>query len=262
MSLEGFTQAARNFQYDYIYIDAIFVSIWTIILIRNKKFSALKFGVLCGIIVYLIDAVWWWNAPAGPIHPAGTYIREYVIGGIQMPRPLGGYFWLKFGCDFMMTFSYSLFAFPWMWIIFENFEKREFKEIAFYTSLYFGSWMLTPLLSILLPIDDTMVNTVRYMDTQLIVWIVNVFVGYSILAVLYGTNIINSKDPKIIGFVFIVGCAESFCMEFPLFIFGIRPTGIVFLIFEIFFLVNQGTPYLYILWDKILPWLGDKIKRK
>jgi len=251
MILETFNQAARNFRYDYIYIDAFFLSIWIVILIKKKKWNPLLFGIICGILVYLIDAVCWWNTLAGAHYPEGTFIREYWIGGIQMPRPLGEYFWLKFGADFMMTISYSLFAFPWLWIIFENFEKRDKQEILLFTGFYFSSWMLTPLLSILLPINDTMVNTVRHMDTQMIAWIINVIVGYAILSVIYGTNIINRKNPKIIGFVFLVGCVQSFYMEFPLFLYGIRPTGVAFLVYEVFFLFNQGAPYLYILYDII-----------
>ena len=153
----------------------------------------------------------------------------------------------------MMTISYSLFAFTWLWIVFENIEKKDLKEVGLYSALYFCFWMLIPLLSLLLPINDTTVYCVRHMDTQISAWIINVIVGYSILVILYGTNIINKKNRKIILYIFLIGCLESFYMEFPLFVSGIRPNNILFLIFEIFFLFNQGTPYLYILWDVIIP---------
>lgn len=258
MIMEQFTNAARTFQYDYIYIDALFLTLWVSYLIYTKKWSALKAGIFFGLCVYVIDAIWWWNAPAGAHYPEGTYIREYTIGGIQMPHPLGEYFWLKFGADFMMTISYAIFAFAWFWIIFENFEHPNKKDIILSTILYFGAWMATPFISLLLPIDDRLVETVRHMDTQMVVWIINVIVGYIILSIVYGTEKFNSKNPKIIGYVFIVGCLQSFYMEFPLFISGIRPTGVLFLIYEIFFLVNQGAPYIYIIWDKIIPKLARK----
>lgn len=261
MLLEEFTNAARNFQYDYIYIDAIFLTIWVSYLIYTKKWPALKAGVFFGICVYIIDAIWWWNSPAGANYPAGTYIREYTIGGIKIPHPLGEYFWLKFGADFMMTISYGIFAFAWFWIIFKNFKDPNTKEIIISTCLYFGSWLATPFISSLLPIDDRLVETVRHMDTQMIVWIINAIMGYIILSIIYGTDKFKSKNPKIIGYVFIVGCLQSFFMEFPLFISGIRPTGIFFLIYEIFFLVNQGAPYIYILWDKVIPLLKKKIRK-
>jgi hypothetical protein len=235
--------------------------IWLLVVIKKKKWKALKAGIIFGFCVYMIDAVFWWNIPAGPLYP-GANIREYVIGGVQMPNPLGGYFLLKFGADFMMTFSYSLFAFTWLWIIFENFEKRDFREIGLFSGLYFCSWMLIPFISILLPINDTLVHSVRHMDTQIIAWLVNVVVGYVILAIFYGTNIVKKKNPKMILYVFVVGCVESFYMEFPLFISGIRPTNVPFLIYEIFCMFNQGAPYLYILWDVFLPKLKEKFLPK
>ncbi|GAI63654.1 unnamed protein product, partial [marine sediment metagenome] len=169
--------------------------------------------------------------------------------------------WIKFGADFMMTFSYSMFAFGWLWIMFENFVKKNKREIVLFTSLFFGFWLLTPFLSFWLPIDNTIVDTVRYMDTQITIWIANVVIGYFILFLIYGTNIFNSKNPKIILYVMIIGCLESFFMEFPLLISGIRPTGILFLFFEVFILFNQGAPYLYILYDKVIPWLSRNIKK-
>lgn len=263
--LELFIEPTRYFQYDYIFFDVIFLVIWLSFLIKNKKWKALSFGIFCAFCVYIIDAVWWWNTRIN-----GTYIREYFIGGIEMPRPLAEYFWTKFNCDFMMCISYSIFAFPWMWIIFEKinkkvskeiFTKEDRKEIYLYTGLYFGSWMLIPAFSIFVPLNDSIVYTVRHMQTQLVAWIVNVFVGYLILAILYGTNIIKRKRPRIIGYVFLVGSAESFFMEFPLFIYRIRPTGPIFLIYEIIFLVNQGAPYLFITYDLVLPNLSKGIKR-
>lgn len=258
MIFDTLTNAERTFQYDYIFVDAFFLAIWLSLIIKNKKWKALKAGIFFAICVYFIDAVFWWNIPAGPLYP-GEYIREYWIGGVQMPHPLGEYIIIKFGADFMMTISYSLFAFTWLWIVFENIEKKDLKEVGLYSALYFCFWMLIPLLSLLLPINDTTVYCVRHMDTQISAWIINVIVGYSILVILYGTNIINKKNRKIILYIFLIGCLESFYMEFPLFVSGIRPNNILFLIFEIFFLFNQGAPYLYILWDVIIPILKKKI---
>lgn len=255
-----FTDATRTFQYDYILIDAIFLTVWVLILIKKKKWAALQAGAIIGIIIYFIDAVWWWNSPAGPNYAIGTFIREYWVDGVQMPHPLGEYFLLKTGADFMMTFSYAVFAFGWLWIMFENIEKKDRKEILFYTLIYFGFWMLTPILSLLIPFDNAIVHTVRHMDTQIIIWIVNVFVGYTLLFIIYGTEKFGRKNLKIIGYIFAIGCTESFFMEFPLFISGIRPTNVSFLIYEIFFLFNQGAPYIFIFWDLVMPWLSGKLR--
>ena len=258
---ETFTQAIREFEYDYIFVDSVFLTIWIAILIKYKKWKPLKFGIFTGFILYFIDCIVWFNLPAGPNYPTGTYIREYWIGGIYMPRPLGDFFWLKFGADFMMTFSYAMFAFGWLWIMFDNFVKRNLKEVIIFTLLFFTFWMLTPLFSLLIPLNDTQVRSIRYMDTQMIAWSVNLLVGYIFLSLIYGTKKFGSRKPKIILYVFTVGCIGAFFMEFPLLVFGIRPTGILFLFYNVLFMFNQGAPYLYVLHDKILPWLFVKIKK-
>ena len=65
MILQSLTDAARTFEYDYIYLDAILLTIWLLVVIKYKKWSALKAGLLFGIAVYFIDAVFWWNITAG-----------------------------------------------------------------------------------------------------------------------------------------------------------------------------------------------------
>lgn len=258
---ESFNQAIREFEYDYIFIDNIFLTFWIALLVKYKKWKPLKFGVLTGLIVYFIDAVVWFNIPANSTYPTGTFIREYWIGGMYIPRPLGNYFWAKFGADFMMTLSYAMFAFGWLWIMFENFKRKNSKEIILFTVLFFVSWLFIPFFSFLIPLNDTLVKSVRYMDTQMVVWFINFLVGYFILYLIYGTNKFRSKKTKIVPYVFLIGCTGAFFMEFPLLISGIRPTGILFLIYDTILMFNQGIPYLYIAYDKVLPWLRVKIKK-
>ena len=259
---ESFNQAIREFEYDYIFFDSIFLAIWIAILFKYKKWKPIKFGIFTGFILYFIDCIVWFNVSAGSNYPSGTFLREYRIGGVYMPRPLGDYFWIKFGADFMMTFSYAMFAFGWLWIMFENFVKRNSKEILMFTVVFFTSWLLIPFLSFGIPLNDTLVESVRYMDTQMVVWMVNFLVGYLILYLIYGTNKFGSKNPKLVLYVFIVGCIGAFFMEFPLLISGIRPTGILYLSFSTILMFNQGAPYLYIAYDKVLPCIIAKIKKK
>lgn len=258
--LQSFNEVSRKFEYDYIYIDLIFLTIWISILIKNKKWNPLKFGLITGICIYIIDAVWWWNAPAGNNYPLSTTIREYWIGGIKMPHPIGEFWLLKFGADFMMCFSYSMFIFSWFWIMIQDYINKYYKEMIKYTLIFFGSWLLVPIFSKLVDLDNTVVFTIRHMDTQMIVWIVNVTIGYSILIIIYGTNKFSSKDPIVIGYVFLLGVLGSFFMEFPLLITGIRSGGIIFLLYETLILFNQGAPYLYLLIDKIIPSIINKLK--
>ena len=246
-----FYQARRFFQYDYIYIDAVFLCIWLGILLWNKEYRAVIFGAIIAPIIYLIDAYIWWNNSAGPGFPPGTFIREYWIGGVPMPHPLGQYWLAKFGADFMMTISYTLFTFPWLFIVFKQLRRGSGipKKIIAYTLLWIGMWFLTPLLSIVLPLDNTPVETVRHMHSQFTSWIVNLFIGYGLLAIVYRKNL------TLVLRVLAVGVFGALVMELPLYLFRIRPTGILFVLFEGFFLLNQGVPYLFLLFDKVIPGL-------
>lgn len=252
---EEFYQARRVFQYDYIYVDAFFLLIWLALLIRNKEYKALIFGAIISPIIYLIDAYIWWNSSAGPAHPPGTHIREYWIGGVQVPRPQGAYLWPKFGADFMMTISYALYAFPWLYIVFRNLRKGTLfsKEVLKYTVVWVAAWFLVPLLSILLGIDDTPVQAVRYMNSQFSGWIINLLIGYGLLAIVYRKNLTR------VAYLLGIGALGAFIMEVPLYLFGIRPTGILFIIFEGLFLLNQGVPYLFLTVDKVIPAVQHKL---
>ncbi len=244
----------RIFQYDYIYIDAVLLLVWLFILISQKKYKALLFGAIIAPIIYFIDAYIWWNTQAGPDFPVTTFIREYTIGGIAMPHPLGGYFWLKFGADFMMTISYALFAFPWIWIVFENIKNNKLKSTVNYTLLWLGMWLLVPLLSILLNIDSKIVETVRHMNSQYIVWIINFIIAFALLSIIYRKNL------KLVFNIFLIGVVGSLVMELPLYIFGIRPMTAGVLVFDAIFMLNQGVPYLFLVFDKLLPYFSKKFK--
>lgn len=250
-----FFQAHRVFQYDYIYIDAFFLTIWLFVLIRAKQYTALIVGVIIAPIIYFIDAQIWWNASAGPHYPVGTFIREYSIGGIQLSHPLGNYWWLKFWADFMMTISYALYTFPWLVIVFRNLRKGVlFSPSTFgYTATWFVFWLLIPPLSYVLPINDTPVEAVRYMDTQFPYWIANLVFGYSLLFIIYRKRLSTAISVLGIGFI------GAIIMELPLYLFKIRPTGLLFILFEGFFLLNQGAPYIFITIDKIIPWFRQKM---
>jgi hypothetical protein len=242
----------RIFQYDYIYIDAVFLVIWIAILIFNKKYKALIFGVIIAPIIYFIDAYIWWNTQAGPLFPSTTFIREYWIGGVVMPHPLGIYFWQKFGADFMMTISYALYAFPWIWICFENLKSKNFRSITKYTILWFGFWILVPLLSILFSVNDTLVQSVRHMNSQYTGWVISFIIAFSLLFIVYRKNI------SVVFKVFLIGVVGALVMELPLYIFHIRPMTLSVLFFDAIFMLNLGVPWLFLVYDKVLPYISKK----
>jgi hypothetical protein len=219
----------RHFQFDYILFDGLFLAIYVTLLVANKRFTALKAGIAGGIAYYLIDGVFWYLSG----------IREY---GISEP-------WIKHPTDFMMDVSYGIVMLSWLWIAFE---QRSAKEVALWTALVFAGWLLIPLLSGWVHLNDDPIMTVRHMENQVWLWIVVVLVGYAMLFAL-------RYELKTILYVFFLGCLLGFMMEFPLLVLGIRPPSWQVLLYETVFLMNVGVPYLYVIWDRIVPAIQRRI---
>jgi hypothetical protein len=227
--LSGIDQdIARRFQFDYVILDAVFLLWWVGLLISRKRFAPLAAGVVCGALTYVIDGVIWYSSG----------VREYGL-----PAP-----WMKHPVDFMMDFSYGIVAFSWIWIAFE---RRSRLDLAFWTAVVLAGWMLVPVVSFAVPLSDAPIMTVRHMQSQVAYQIAAVVVGYALLAVL-------RLDIRMIGYLFAVGCVLGFMMELPLLVTKIRPASFRLLAFETLILYNQGVPYLYVIWDRILPAIGAR----
>lgn len=220
---------ARKFEFDYILFDALFLVIWVALLIGQKRFGPLKAGLVCAAIVYVIDGVIW----------TASGVREYGI-----PAP-----WIKYPVDFMMDVSYGIIAFSWVWIAFE---RESARDVVFWTILLFAGWLLIPFASRWISLVDDPITTVRHMSSRVWVHISVVIGGYLALIAL-------GYDLKTLLYVFWVGCMLAFMMEFALLVSGIRSTNIALLVYETLILTNQGIPYLYVIRDRIVPLLCERV---
>jgi hypothetical protein len=260
----GLIDAERFFDYDYIYFDGIFLVGWLFWLIKTKRYSAIKAGLVFGLLTFFIDSVVWWNLPAGGSFPPDIYVREYWIGADQVPHQFGEILLLKLGADFMMTISYGLFAFTWVWLMFGYWKGQiSKKEIVHLTEYWILSWVLIPWLSIWIPWNDITVHSVRHMESQFVIWIINLIIGYIFLTVIACSGKFGQKEPRRkVLHVFIMGMFVAFMMEFPLFISGIRPVNLLFLLYETIFLFNQGAPYLWVMSERLFPYFTKHLNIK
>lgn len=219
----------RIFDLDYLIFDFIFLLIFLTVLIINKKKIPIYVGFVCGILFLVIDGIIWWNTGIREINPSNTKI--YV--------------------DFMMDFSYGLLAFSWVMIMFE---RNSIKEILLWTLFLYGGWLLIASLSQILPLIDLEIITIRHMQSLRVVEIATVVCGYLLLIFL-------RYNYKTILFIFWVGFMLSFMMESYLLFTQIRPSGFELLLYDSFILTNQGIPYLFVIFDKILPKLRDFLRK-
>jgi hypothetical protein len=219
----------RRFEIDYLLFDTVFMVIWIVLLVRQKRFEALWVGVICGLVFYAIDGIIW----------TATGVREY-----ELPAA-----WLKFPVDFMMDISYGVVGFGWAWIAFE---RKSWRDLGFWTAVLFGGWLLVPILSRWTPLIDAQVMTVRHMASRVWLHIAAVVIGYAVLLA-FGYSFGR------VLYVFGVGCMLAFMMEFSLLVVGIRTFNLKLLAYETLILTNMGIPYLYIIRDRILPLMSGKI---
>ncbi|MFX1321749.1 MAG: hypothetical protein ACFFAQ_08895 [Promethearchaeota archaeon] len=217
----------RIFDLDYLIFDFIFFLIFIIVLIKQKEMMPIYVGFVCGILFLIIDGIIWWNTGIREIHPSN--VKIYV--------------------DFMMDFSYGLLAFSWVMIMFE---RNSIKKVILWTLFLYGGWLLIASLSQILPLIDLEIITIRHMQSLRIVEITTVVCGYLLLVIL-------RYNYKTILFVFWVGFMLSFMMESYLLFTNIRPSGFELLLYDSLILTNQGIPYLFVIFDKIIPKIRDLI---
>jgi hypothetical protein len=222
----------RKFEFDYILFDALFLLIWVVLLIQQKRSVPLKAGIICAVVVYVIDGVIW----------TATGIREYGI-----PAP-----WVKFPVDFMMDVSYGIVAFSWVWIAFEH---KSLRDVLLWMALLFAGWLIIPFASRWISLVDAPIRTVRHMSSRVWLHIAVVIAGYAVLIAL-------GFEFKRIAYVFWVGCMLAFMMEFALLVSGIRTPSWTLLAYETLILTNQGIPYLYVIKEKMAPALARRLAQK
>lgn len=219
----------RNFGVDYILFDVIFVALFLFLLVRYKKKIPLLVFVLGGLgINFLVDWGIW-------LH---TGIREISLP----PNFLGGafLFFIWFSLTYGVEYAY----------IFLMFEKKSNK--LGWTALVLGGWLLVAFSSQFFSINDVSITVIRHMSDLRFLRVVLVLVGYSLL-------FLFKYNWKKIAYLFLVGFAIHFMMEFSLFISGIRPGNFLILLENSLIEFNMGVPFFYLIYDK---WLRKKIQSK
>ena len=225
---------ARTIGVDFIYFDIIFLIIWIGFMIKKKYWIPLIWGFI-GFIVYIITEVviWYWLMGVrhynGPLNVAIFFI------------------WFSFSAGFAQ-FSY----------VFLMMEKRNMKEIIFWTVLFYLGWTFVSLGSQLIPINDALIEVSREMNEG------NQRIIFSILTIInliLGLGLVYMKKIRIqdVVYLFIIGILVEFCLEFTLSISGIRQQqgtwSLEMMIINTLIEFNMGIIIMYIIF------VGFKVKR-
>jgi len=218
---------ARTIGIDFIYLDLLFITIWVSFLIKRKYWTPIKWGLLGWIIYIFVDYVYWYLI---------TQTRHYT-GPLD---PFLFFLWFCVSPGFVQ-FSYVIVMF----------EKRNKRELIFWTLLFFIGWTLLSVGSQILPINDTLIEVYRDMnvENQRFNEVLMVLINIVIAAALYYKKKLRLED---ILFLFLVGTLVEFGLEFTLSVSGIRQEqggwSLITMIVNTLIEFNLGIILMYLLW--------------
>ena len=188
---------ARIFGMDYIYFSIIFLAIWITILVRKNYMNALGWGLIGVSAWFILEYILWYSI---------LQVR-YYSGPLD---PIFFFMWLSFS-EGIIQFSY----------IFIMFEKRNLKELLFWTAFLILGWAFIACCSQLIQLDDRTIMIYRNMNlsNQRLGELIMVGVNIIISILLLVTKKARIED---IIFIFLVGILVEFALEFTLAVSAIR----------------------------------------
>ncbi|MFX0075632.1 MAG: hypothetical protein ACFE96_09330 [Candidatus Hermodarchaeota archaeon] len=218
---------ARTIGMDFIYFDLIFIAIWVIFLVKRNYWIPILWGLLGWIIYIFVDYVYWYLI---------TQTRHY-IGPLN---PFLFFIWFCVSPGFVQ-FSYVIVMF----------EKRNRKELLFWTLLFYIGWTLVSVGSQIIPLDDRIIEVYRDMnvENQRLNEIIMVLINIVVAAILYLKKKLSLED---ILYIFVVGTLVEFALEFTLAVSGIRQEqggwSLLTMLINTLLEFNLGIVLMYLLW--------------
>ncbi len=208
----------RSFNSLYIYLDIIFLVIFSIILIWRKRYQALIAGAFGGILYFAVDY--------------GVFYQWLGTRQVTGADPLWLLLWL--------SISYGLTNFAWIWLLLD----RDGHAVE-WSLLIIAGWMAVAFLSQGMGTEFTQITisrgTARYHSIMAAI----MFVGYLWLII---RNLrTNAVDKVNLLRLLAIGIGVQFSWEAVLLLSNIRPTGIMPLIVNSLIETNLGIPYLYLI---------------
>jgi hypothetical protein len=211
--------AARSLNSLYIYLDFIFLVLFTGLLVWRRRYQALVVG-LAGCVIYF--------AADYGIFYAVMHTRQ--VAGAD---PMWFLLWL--------SISYGLTNFAWIWLLFSR--DRHGREWSIFI---IAGWVAVALLSQSYGGGFTQITISRgtaYHGAMALI----MFAGYAWLIV---RNLRAAPGDRVnLLWLLAIGIGVQFSWEGVLLLTGIRPAGIMPLIVDSLVETNLGIPYLFLIYE-------------
>lgn len=218
---------SRVFSPLYIVFDCIFLVSFSLLLFASKRRRALVFGLLGGILYFIVD-----------------YGIFYLALGARVVTgaPTGLFlFWL--------SMSYGLTNFAWIYLMLSRDSYR--KE---WSAFIFFYWIAVALMAQNFGSDMGRISIYRTTGAYHGVMALILIVGYAI--VLY-MNVFKKQNIDI-AYLLFIGITVQLGWETALLVTGIRQSGLETLVINSLIETNLGLPYLYFIHKAIERKLGPE----
>jgi hypothetical protein len=212
--------AARTFNSLYIYLDVIWLVIYTAILLITKRRLAIIAGIAGGLIYFLVDY--------------GIFYQILGSRVIEGADPFWFLLWL--------SFSYGLTNFAWIWLLFD----RDGYAVE-WSLLPIIGWIAVALLSQNLGQNWLEISIYRTTTAYHGIMAIILFAGYLYLIIQNLRTGETGKNRVNLLWLLAIGIGVQLSWEFILLITGIRPTEIMPLLVNSIVETNMGVPYLYLI---------------
>lgn len=231
--------AQRVFNHLYVYLDSVFLVALLALLIVRKKYLTAIFGVLGGLLYFVVDY--------GIFHLA---LGTRTIEGGNMAAVL---WW--------MSMSYGFTNFVWIWLWFSR-DEHKFE----WTGLIALWWLACPMIAQTFGENSGQILIQRTTGSYHGYMALILLVGY-VFAVVFNIIVRDKKKRFPLGWLLITGIAVQFAWEFMLLIGGIRSAEIESVADKLTTLVvnslletNLGAVPLYLIYVAVSSKLTENLK--
>lgn len=224
---------SRVLNYLYIYLDIAFLLTLLAVLLVLKRYTAVIFGLLGGILYFLVDF-------------GGFYC---LLGTRQVTGadPFWFLLWLS------MSYGFTNFVWIWLWL------DRD-KHSLEWSVLIISGWLAVALLSQNFGGQFDQITISRGTGSYHGIMALVLFVGYAILCI-HNLRCTPEKRYPLLR-ILAIGILVQFAWEFILLITGIRAQGFGPILVNSLLETNLGLPYIFFIHRAVSKRIGEDLKLK
>lgn len=224
--------AARTLNYLYVYLDIVWLIVYALVLILNRRYLALIVGLLGGLLYFAVD-----------------YGIFYALLGTRAVTGADPFWFLLW-----LSISYGFTNMAWIWLLLD----RDGRGVE-WTVLTVAGWIAVAMMSQNFASGFPEISIRRGTGSYHGVMALILLAGYLYLIL---NNLRSAKAARVnILWLLAIGIGVQFSWEGVLLLSGIRPAGIQPLIVNSLIETNMGMPYMYLIHRAVTGRFNENLTR-